>query len=121
MTEALINLEIFNRFLESVNGDIDFLDEMLETFFKDSPRQIEDMHTALKASNYEDLMRAAHSLKANSAVFGAGVLSAQCKHLEGLAKSGAIDAQDAAQYINRIEEAYQLACLELKRIRAAMF
>ncbi|MCE1252017.1 MAG: Hpt domain-containing protein [Anaerolineae bacterium] len=120
MSSGLIDMEIFNRFLESVNGDISFLDEMLETYFNDSPRQIDEMKTALKAANNDDLTRAAHSLKANSAVFGAGELANICRELEVTARNGIVNAADVVARIERIEEVYQKVMDALKNIRAGM-
>ena len=91
MTDAhTIDREAFDRLLESFGGDADFLAEMLETYFVDSPRQLDAMEGALAAGDAEHLRRAAHSLKSNSATFGALAFSAQAREIEMLAKHGKV-------------------------------
>jgi HPt (histidine-containing phosphotransfer) domain-containing protein len=89
MTDAqLIDRSTFDRLLESFGGDTDFLAEMLDTYFEDSPKQLAAMEAALAAGDAEQLRRAAHSLKSNSATFGAPAFSAQAKEIEMMAKEG---------------------------------
>ena len=84
----VIDRSTFDRLLESFGGDADFLAEMLETYFDDSPKQLAAMEAALVAGDAEGLRRAAHSLKSNSATFGALAFSAQAKEIEMMAKQG---------------------------------
>ena len=89
MTEAqVIDRGAFDRLLESFGGDADFLAEMLDTYFEDSPKQLGAMEVALAEGDAEGLRRAAHSLKSNSATFGALTFSAQARELEMMAKQG---------------------------------
>jgi histidine phosphotransfer protein HptB len=89
VTDAqVIDRGTFNRFTESIGGDPDFLAEMLETYFDDSPRQLAAMEAALAAGDAEQLRRAAHSLKSNSATFGALTFSAHAREIEMMAKDG---------------------------------
>jgi HPt (histidine-containing phosphotransfer) domain-containing protein len=91
MTDAqVIDREAFDRLLESFGGDTDFLAEMLETYFEDSPQQLAAMEAAMAAGDAEQLRRAAHSLKSNSATFGALAFSAQARELEMMAKQGEV-------------------------------
>jgi HPt (histidine-containing phosphotransfer) domain-containing protein len=95
VTDAqVIDRGAFDGFMESIGGDADFLAEMLETYFDDSPRQLAAIEATLAAGDAEGLRRAAHSLKSNSATFGALAFSAQAKEIEILAKAG--DLQGAA-------------------------
>ncbi len=103
----VIDRTALDRVLESVGGDTEFLAELLATYFEDSPRQIAAMRAALAAGSAEDLRRAAHSLKSNSANFGAMILSQQCKDLEAMAKAGRLDG--AAACIDEIDIAYDKA------------
>ena len=92
MTETnMIDRGVLDGLLESLGGDLDFLAELLQTYFDDSPRQIAAMRAAVAAGDAEALRRAAHSLKSNSANFGALALSAKCKELELLGKAGTLD------------------------------
>jgi HPt (histidine-containing phosphotransfer) domain-containing protein len=87
----MIDRGVLERLLESFGGDMEFLAELLQTYFDDSPRQIATMQVAAAAGDAEALRRAAHSLKSNSANFGAMALSAKCKELELLGKAGTLD------------------------------
>jgi HPt (histidine-containing phosphotransfer) domain-containing protein len=89
--EAGIDRTVLDSLLQSLGGDQEFFAELLETFFEDSPQQIAAMQAALPAGNAEELRRAAHTLKSNSASFGAMALSARCKALEMMGKAGSLE------------------------------
>jgi HPt (histidine-containing phosphotransfer) domain-containing protein len=101
---GVIDRRVLDSLLESLGGDEEFLAELLETYFDDSPQQFATMQEALATGNAEALRRAAHSLKSNSANFGAMPLSAICKGLEDMGKAGVLDgaaeriAAAAAEY-----------------------
>ncbi len=90
-TTDIIDRAVFEGLLDSVGGDCDFLTELVQTYFDDSPQQIAAMQAAVAAGDTEALRRAAHSLKSNSANFGALTLSAHCKELELMGKAGAAE------------------------------
>jgi HPt (histidine-containing phosphotransfer) domain-containing protein len=95
MTDAqMIDRSTFDRLLESFGGDADFLAEMLDVYFDDSPAQLAAMEVALAAGDAEGLRRAAHSLKSNSATFGALAFSAQAREIEMLAKQGELQGAE---------------------------
>jgi HPt (histidine-containing phosphotransfer) domain-containing protein len=116
MTDLRIDRQIFNGFIESINNDLDFLAEMILTYFNDSPRQIAEMRSALLAGHHQDLTRAAHSLKSNSAVFGATTLVSLCKTLEESGKAGVINSDTGSQ-IDRIEMEYQQVQNTIRQIQ----
>jgi HPt (histidine-containing phosphotransfer) domain-containing protein len=74
--------------LRNVVGDDDFMVELIETFLTDAPQLIKDMETAVATNDAALLRLSAHSLKANSADFGATALYKLCVTLEGLGKNG---------------------------------
>ncbi len=88
---GVIDQEILNNLLVAVGGDGEFLAELLETYFTDTPQQFSTMHEALSSGNAEDFRRAAHSLKSNSANFGAMALSQKAKDLEEIGKAGSLE------------------------------
>jgi HPt (histidine-containing phosphotransfer) domain-containing protein len=95
MTDVqVIDRGVFDGLLESFGGDADFLAEMLNTYFEDSPQQLAAMEAALAAGDAEGLRRAAHSVKSNSATFGALAFSGQARELEMLAKEGNLKGAD---------------------------
>ncbi len=86
MSELVIDPEAFNT-LKSMT-DSAFLVELIDVFLVDSPDLINQMHLALAEGNAEVLRRAAHSLKSNSASFGATRLTGLCREVEMMAKEG---------------------------------
>jgi HPt (histidine-containing phosphotransfer) domain-containing protein len=107
----VIDTQVFETLLQSVGGDKEFLAELLETFYDDAPQQLDTARQALDEDNAEALRRAAHSLKSNSATFGAKTLSVCCKELEDMGKAGALDGAGA-----QIEE----VAAEYSRARSAL-
>lgn len=105
MTEPeVIDRTILDGLLDSVGNDREFLAELLQAYFDDSPNLLAAMYTALAAGDAEAFRRAAHSLKSNSTNFGAMALSRMCKQLEGLGKSGTLDGAEAT--IAQVEAEY---------------
>jgi HPt (histidine-containing phosphotransfer) domain-containing protein len=99
-----IDTAVLNGLLGSVGGDLEFLGELLATYFDDSPNQLATMHAALAAGDADQFRRAAHSLKSNSASFGAMALSGLCKSLEDLGKAGTL--QGAGELLAQAEQEY---------------
>ena len=102
--EGVIDREVLNNLLEAVGGDGEFLAELLETFFADTPQQISTMHAALESQDSDEFRRAAHSLKSNSANFGAMDLSLKAKALEEMGKTGNLD--QAGEILAEVESEY---------------
>jgi HPt (histidine-containing phosphotransfer) domain-containing protein len=124
MTDAgVIDRAVLDQLLDSFGGDVGFLGEMLDTFFEDAPRQLDAMRSGLATGDSETVRRAAHSLKSNSANFGALALSARCKELELLAKDGTLQGGDAlsseivADIVADIAAEYEQAHAALETIR----
>ena len=103
MDEILDRAALANL-LATVGNDREFLREMIDTYLGDAPKLIAAMRDAINARNAGDLRRAAHSLKSNSANFGATALTRLCKSLEDLAKTGTIEG--AADLLAPIETEY---------------
>ena len=111
--QEVIDRKVLDSLLEAVGGDGEFLAELLDTYFVDSPQQFAIMHQALKDSNSEEFRRAAHSLKSNSANFGAIDLSERAKNLEDLGKEGqleqaAVPLQEAESEYTRVKSALEM-------------
>jgi HPt (histidine-containing phosphotransfer) domain-containing protein len=116
MTEqSVIDPAAWAGLLESVGDDVDFVAELMEAYFDDSPGLLTAMQEAFSAGNAEDLRRAAHSLKSNSANFGAIRLSRQCKELEDMGKAGVLEG--AAEQIGQIVAEYEKARAALEAIQ----
>ena len=96
---------------ELVGGDEAFLVELIDTFLGDAPQLLADMRQAAANGDAAVLHRAAHSLKSNSAEFGALTLSALCRELEMSGKAGALEG--AAEKVAQ-------AVAEYEKVRAAL-
>jgi two-component system, sensor histidine kinase and response regulator len=73
------------------------------------------MQRAVSGANTEELRRAAHSLKSNSATFGARALAGMCQELENQAKEGVLEG--AAERLVRVEAAFADAERQLRALR----
>lgn len=102
----------FNTLLDSLGGDTDFLNELVEAYLSTTPGILNDMHTALAAGDAPGLQRAAHSLKSGSASLGALLFAAQCKELEESSRQGKLEHAD--DKIQKIEAAYVLVAAALQ-------
>jgi len=109
--QNVIDKNVLDSLLEAVGGDGEFLTELLDTYFADTPQQFAAMHSAITDENPEDFRRAAHSLKSNSANFGAMALSEKAKNLEDLGKAGKLN-----QAAERLEDAEA----EYTKVRTAL-
>ena len=76
---------------ETTGDDPEFLAELIDTFLTDAVDLLNTIDAASASGNAEELQRAAHSLKSNSATFGAMTLAALSKHLEEVGKAGNFD------------------------------
>ena len=104
--ESSIDQAALDELFESVGSDSDFMKEIIEEFFQDTPRQLAIIHSSLTSGDAEALRRAAHSLKSNSASFGATHLHKLCRQLEDIGQSR--ELAGAAGLVAEIENEYQL-------------
>ena len=61
---------------------VDFVTDLVRTFFEEAPAMIADLRTSLAAGDADRFRRAAHSLKSNSNTFGAFALGSLARELE---------------------------------------
>jgi PAS domain S-box-containing protein len=108
---ALLDPAALDRLQEMAGGDAGFLKEMFETILADAPVMLAEMRQALERGDAATLHRAAHSLKSNSADFGAKTLSELCREVEMMAKAGTLDG--ASEKLASIEA-------EWAQVRAAL-
>ena len=108
----------WEELVRTTGGDKDFLAELLQTFFDDTPKELAAMHYSLLHKRTEEFRRAAHSLKSNSATFGALRLSGMFRELEQLGKSG--DLQGAEERLAQAEAEYARIRPLLEAERARM-
>lgn len=110
MSKPIIDISMLASLVEDT--DADFVNELIDTYLEDSPRQIDEMHQALTQHNNENFRRAAHTLKSNSANFGANSLAEIAKDLEFMAKED--NLAGAMDKLSAFEAAYANVAAELK-------
>ena len=98
--------------LRELVGDEASLRALIEVFLNDAPRLFTNLRAALAQDDPGNLRLAAHSLKSNSADYGAERLCALCARLENLGKRGELAGvsdlldQAEAEFL-RVSEALQ--------------
>lgn len=106
MSGTPIDMAVLTDLQDSMGAD--FAAELVTTFLQEAPVMIADLKAAAAAGDAADLRRAAHSIKSNAAIFGAGPLAdiARDIELDGL--------QEGA--IARLEDAYEQAAGVLRAV-----
>jgi HPt (histidine-containing phosphotransfer) domain-containing protein len=108
----------WEELVRTTGGDKDFLADLLQTFFDDTPKELAVMRQSILHNRVEEFRRAAHSLKSNSATFGATRLSGMFRELEEMGKSG--DLEGAEERLARAEAEYGRVRPLLEAERARM-
>jgi signal transduction histidine kinase/CheY-like chemotaxis protein/HPt (histidine-containing phosphotransfer) domain-containing protein len=83
------------------------LPELLTTYHEDAVRLLRDARLAIERADAPRLRISVHSLKSNSATFGAMALAAVCREIETRAKDGNLTG--AAELLAKAEEEYENA------------
>ena len=97
-----IDLAVFVNLREMMGAD--FMVELVDTYLQDSPEMLAQMRQALDAQDAESFRRAAHSLKSNSANFGAMQLSALARELEMMGRENHLE--QAGETLEKAEKEY---------------
>ena len=97
-----IDLAVFVNLREMMGAD--FMVELVDTYLQDSPEMLAQMHQALDAQDAESFRRAAHSLKSNSANFGAMQLSSLARELEMMGRENRLE--QAGETLVKAEKEY---------------
>ncbi|RPJ50369.1 MAG: response regulator, partial [Chloroflexi bacterium] len=85
----VIDINELLRLKETLGARADItLPSLITSFFKQAEKLMEDSRLALEESRLDDLRRAAHTLKSNSASFGAKRLAEIARQLEEHSRSG---------------------------------
>jgi CheY-like chemotaxis protein len=101
----VIEMEELLRLKESLGEKASLmLPALVFSYYKQAEKLLAEMHAAIAAAHPAELRRAAHTLKANSASFGAAALAALCLQIEEQARSGQIE--QSAQLFCQAEEEY---------------
>jgi HPt (histidine-containing phosphotransfer) domain-containing protein len=101
----VLDRAVFEQMRAAVGEDDEFFCELIETYLSDSELQLASMRMAFAERDAAGLARAAHSLKSNSAGFGAIPLATLCAELEAAARGGTVAPVGAE--ITRLESEYR--------------
>ena len=112
-----IDLAALEELLETTGGDPAFLAELIDAYLDDARHLLGAMRAALADGDAAGLRRAAHSLKSNSATFGAHTLVGRCQDLEQRGKSGTLDG--ASTQLGQVEAEYEKVRRALQAARPA--
>jgi CheY-like chemotaxis protein/HPt (histidine-containing phosphotransfer) domain-containing protein len=82
--------------LRSVDGDEDFLRELVELFSADCPRLMAEIEAAVAMNDRVGLRRAAHTLKGSAWSLGAAAVAEVAVRLETMGSAGELASAEAA-------------------------
>lgn len=85
-----VDPEAFDRLVEITGGDLEFVDELVDTYLGDAEAQLDALRAAVAAGDDAAIMRPAHTLKSSSLNVGALGLAEQCRSLETDARTGTV-------------------------------
>lgn len=100
---------------QTVGDDPAILAELIDAFLEDAPGLLADIQRSVEAADGPALRLAAHSLKSNSATFGALALAQLCAQLEAMGKDGQLDGAPAVAI--QIEQTYPAVAEALREMR----
>ena len=106
-----------DRLLEITGGDIEFVDELVDTFIDDATTQLDGLRAAASQGAAESAVRPAYSLKSNSVNVGATTLAELCRALEADGRAGPIG--DLGARVAAIDTEFAAVREELLAARAA--
>jgi HPt (histidine-containing phosphotransfer) domain-containing protein len=119
VTDPAIDPAAFARLVEMTGGELDFVDELVDTYLEDGAAQVAALGVAAAAGDIEGLVRPAHSLKSSSLNVGALGLGDLGRRLEEAARTGAVaDAADRVAAISFGFEGVRTALLDERARRA---
>jgi HPt (histidine-containing phosphotransfer) domain-containing protein len=116
-TDGPIDSAVFAGLVEITGGEMEFVDELVDTYLEDGERQVADLRAGVANSDPEALVRPAHSLKSNSLNLGATELGGLCRELEERSRMG--DVPDAPDRVEAIATAFATVREALLDERAA--
>jgi HPt (histidine-containing phosphotransfer) domain-containing protein len=95
-----------------------FVADLIDSYLANSGELVAGLDSSLASNDTVIFARSAHTLKSNSAVFGARALSDFCQELELAGKSGDLTGLDAK--IERLKVEHKQVCQELADLRRTL-
>lgn len=94
MTDGPIDTAVMSDLQDTMGAE--FASELVATFLDEGPAMLKELHEAITRGDADGFRRAAHSVKSNANVFGAGALADVARRLELAGLSGDADTDKAA-------------------------
>ncbi|GAB4538128.1 MAG: hypothetical protein Kow0063_25640 [Anaerolineae bacterium] len=108
----VLDVNVLEQFQARLGEDgADIVAELIVAFLEDTPKLLKELRAYLAQGNTDGFRRSAHTLKGNSATFGASGLSLLCQELEAMGRAGTL--QGAAAKMAQVEA-------EFGRVKTAM-
>jgi HPt (histidine-containing phosphotransfer) domain-containing protein len=95
-----------------------FVADLIDSYLANSGDLLAGLESAMAGNDTEKFVRSAHTLKSNSAIFGATALSAFCQELETVGKDGNLAGLQAK--VGEMKKEYKQVCQELGELRATL-
>jgi HPt (histidine-containing phosphotransfer) domain-containing protein len=109
-----IDSSVLENFQTKMGDDgPEMVGQLITLFLEDTPKLLVELQQQVVKDDADGVRRTAHTLKSNSATFGALKLSALCADLEQQGKAGFIHG--AKSIIPEIQEEFNHAQIELRR------
>ncbi len=89
----------FRYLYEFSDGDLDFIQDMLETFLQQTPKQLEEIESACERMNQEQVYKIAHRIKPSFMMIGLTDLEGLAQTIEQMAKAAIFEREKVKEHI----------------------
>lgn len=113
--QSTLDASAVRALVELLGHDQEALAEITDAFLEEAQQRLAELSEGANAGDAALVGRAAHTLKANAAMFGASSLEALCRGLETAARAG--DLSGAAQSIAAIDAEWLVVRPQLVALR----
>ncbi|RQD76672.1 response regulator, partial [Desulfonatronospira sp. MSAO_Bac3] len=105
----------YKSLLDRLEQDHELAREIANMYLQDIPAKIEELQKALEDKAVQKVLRAAHSIKGNSANTGCMAISAIAEMMESLAQSGELDK--VANLMPELKRQFEICKTEIEKIQ----
>lgn len=95
-----------------------FIVDLIDTFLSTTQELVVALYTSISTGDSKLFTRSAHTLKSNSAVFGAQLLAGLCLELESAGKNA--DLVTLLTKVDQVKTEYEQVCHELVSLRQGL-
>lgn len=110
-----LNMEVIDELLElSEDGDPELLIDLIQMFLDDAPVKLQAILRGVESGDWEQVERAAHSLKGSSGNLGATQVQNACDTIQNACRAGR--TTDAVQTVQGLPEHFEAAETALREL-----